>query len=108
MIAQQVILSQQTRTNWWGKMSSEVLRMIAALVSWSAFFLSTIMTCHRAAEGDDLGDDVPFKIWFMLSVCSLTACIYCLSLFDIGGHAGGVCFEWGFLCDFRLSFLSII
>ena len=61
--------------------------MIAALVSWSAFCLSTIMTFQRAAEGDDLGDDVPFKFWFMLSVCSLTVCIYCLSLIDEGGYA---------------------
>ena len=60
--------------------------MIAALVSMSACFLSTIMTYQRAAEGDDLGDDVPFKFWFMLSVGSLTVCICCLSLMDMGAY----------------------
>ena len=67
-------------------MPSDFLRMIAALVSWSACFLSTIMTYQRATEGDDLGDDVPFKFWFMLSVGSLTACICCLTLMDMGEY----------------------
>ena len=71
-------------------MSSKVLPMIAAWVSWSTFFLSTNMTFQRAAEGDDLGDDV-------MSVCSLTARVYCLSLIDKGGYGGMFSLSWVFL-----------
>ena len=88
-------------------MSSEVLRMIAALVSWSAFSLSAIMTYQRAAEGDDLGDDVRFKFWFMLSVFSLTACIYCLSLTDMGDSVWMFASTWFFLVIFAWIYCSI-
>ena len=73
---------------WWDRMSSQVLRVIAALVSWSMF--SSSWRASGAAEGDAISD-VPFKLWSMLSACSLTVCVYCRSLMDIGDFAAFYC-----------------